>query len=96
MFTGFTRDLAPGLRVGKGATVMLDHVKFRNMEELKKSRGTVIEASAIAAYPSATLSLVVRPPIISPTANPWQLCVARTSVILNATGCKYLPLQWRT
>lgn len=61
VFTGFTRDQAPGIRVTTGATAMLDGVKFANMEVLEKSRGTVIEASAIAVYPSATLSLVVRP-----------------------------------
>ena len=74
MFTGFTRDLAPGIRVTAGATAMLDGVNFRNMEVLQKRKGTVIEASAIAAYPSATLSLVVRAP--HPTGVPADSSIA--------------------
>ena len=61
MFTSFTRDLAPGIRVTEGATAFLNGVNFRNMELLPRTKDPVIEASAIAAYPSATLSLVVRP-----------------------------------
>lgn len=61
MFNGFTRDLAPGIRVTRLTQAYLDTVTFRDMEVLSKTRGDVVEASAIAAYPGATLSLVVRP-----------------------------------
>ena len=60
VLTGFTRDLAPGLRVEGGATAMLDGVAFRNIEALKRKKDPIIDASAIVAYPSAALSLIVR------------------------------------
>ena len=62
VLTGFKRDLAPGLRVEGGATAMLNRVAFRNIEVLKRNKDPVIDASAIVAYPSAALSLVVRLP----------------------------------
>lgn len=46
----------------RGATAMLNGVTFRDMELLEKSSGTVIEASAIAAYQASTLALSVPPP----------------------------------
>lgn len=58
-FVGFTRDLAPGIRVLRGATAVLDSVTFRGIELLPKSKGTVIEATAVAAYRDAVLGLVV-------------------------------------
>lgn len=65
MFIAFRRDLAPGVRLTKGAAAYLDRVTFYIMEELRKTQlqrvNDIIEGSAVSAYPGATLSLVVRP-----------------------------------
>ena len=41
------------------ATAMFEEVLFKDIELLEKTQGTVIPASAIAAYPNTTLALVV-------------------------------------
>lgn len=83
MFRDFKRDLAPGIRVTNGAPAYLDRVTFRNLEVLRKTRGDIVEASAIAAYPGATLSLVVRPHHPRPACRSTTFNVVATTVIVT-------------
>lgn len=83
VLTGFTRNFAPGWRVTRDATAVLNGVTFRDIELLPKSRGTVIEATAVAAYPGATLALIARPTKVE--MNPMH--PARMSRMLNSLHC---------
>ena len=60
VFTGFERDLAPGIRVLQGAAVFLQDVWFQDLKLRKKTKGTIFKAAAIAAYTNTRIALVVR------------------------------------
>lgn len=69
----------------RGATAVLDSVTFRGIELLPKSKGTVIEATAVAAYRDAVLGLVV----CYPGAH-TSSCFASTLGEMRATPAIYV------
>ena len=59
---GFTRDLAPGIRVLRGGILWLDNVSFKRLAQIPRRRpraSPVPEGTAVVAYKESVLIFVV-------------------------------------